>query len=570
MTKTLQKLLTTCCLLLSCAACFAQQEDEIMDMKDPITGKWGYASKIQNRKSPVKGIKKFAVNTLGKMGSSLLTKSDADAIDWVIPPLYDAVATNFSEQVSGVEIDGRVGFIDINNRFIIEPQFEPVKELTGFSLGLAAVKRGDKYGYINKKGEMIIAAQFDYAENFKDNMLAVVKMNGKFGAIDLKGDIVVPCNYPVKATMITVPISNKLYRHARDSVKEAFDNHAYDKVWNKLKSCEREAQQRISDSLWIQPLITMPISDGTFHGIKDNYNRMIIPCRFSNIKYDEANHLYIVSDSLNRHGLYTYKGDRLFNPLFDSIGEFENGETTASVDSITGTIDANGHVAPAFMDEICNTGLRLDTEGNTAKARMLYERILTIDPNHVMSLNNLAIMDINNKDYAQGMRKLKLAHKLAPDNELISQNLHAAKKNRNERRWNRVTSGLEIAATIITLGAATYSAVKGVDVPASGLSTLGASTTTYDSSESAGLSSSSKTSSGGTSSKTKANHANWRSLDRSYSGYEDQLIKMKSSGNYNASEVRSIQRKMKEIRQKIYEQSGGHQRAVSPMESWNP
>lgn len=113
-----------------------------MDMKDPITGKWGYASKIQNRKSPVKGIKKFAVNTLGKMGSSLLTKSDADAIDWVIPPLYDAVATNFSEQVSGVEIDGRVGFIDINNRFIIEPQFEPVKELTGFSLGLAAVKKG--------------------------------------------------------------------------------------------------------------------------------------------------------------------------------------------------------------------------------------------------------------------------------------------------------------------------------------------------------------------------------------------------------------------------------------------
>lgn len=86
---------------------------------------------------------------------------------------------------------------------------------------------------------MIIAAQFDYAENFKDNMLAVVKMNGKFGAIDLKGDIVVPCNYPVKATMITVPISNKLYRHARDSVKEAFDNHAYDKVWNKLKSLRK-------------------------------------------------------------------------------------------------------------------------------------------------------------------------------------------------------------------------------------------------------------------------------------------------------------------------------------------
>jgi hypothetical protein len=35
-------------------------------------------------------------------------------------------------------------------------------------------------------------------------------------------------------------------------------------------------------------------------------------------------------------------------------------------------------------------------------------------------------------------------------------------------------------------------------------------------------------------------------------------------------EVRSIQRKMKEIREKIATQSGGHQRAVSQWENWNP
>ena len=94
-----------------------------------------------------------------------------------------------------------------------------------------------------------------------------------------------------------------------------------------------------------------------------------------------------------------------------------------------------------------------------------------------MALNNLAIIDINNKDYNKGLKKLKLAHKLAPDNELISENLHAAKKNRNERRWNRITTGLEIAAAVITIGAATYSAVNGVSAPTSGLSPSGSMAT---------------------------------------------------------------------------------------------
>lgn len=68
---------------------------------------------------------------------------------------------------------------------------------------------------------------------------------------------------------------------------------------------------------------------------------------------------------------------------------------------------------------------------------------------------------------------------------------------------------------------------------------------------------------------TKNNHANWKALDRAYGGYEDQLIRMKSSGNYDKQEVRNIQRKMKDIRKKIYEQSG-HNRAISSMENWTP
>ena len=80
----------------------------------------------------------------------------------------------------------------------------------------------------------------------------------------------------------------------------------------------------------------------------------------------------------------------------------------------------------------------------------------------------------------------------------------------------------------------------------------------------------------GTSGKSKSgaasgnNHANWSSLERSYDSYESQLIRMSNSSNIDKQEVRSIQRKMKEIREKISKQSGGHQRAVSQWENWNP
>ena len=45
---------------------------------------------------------------------------------------------------------------------------------------------------------------------------------------------------------------------------------------------------------------------------------------------------------------------------------------------------------------------------------------------------------------------------------------------------------------------------------------------------------------------------------------------MSNSSNIDKQEVRSIQRKMRDIREKIRVQSGGHQRATSQWENWNP
>lgn len=121
--------------------------------------------------------------------------------------------------------------------------------------------------------------------------------------------------------------------------------------------------------------------------------------------------------------------------------------------------------------------------------------------------------------------------------------------------WLGLLGGLVTTTTSLISGSSNGSSV----------STLQGSTS-YDSQTSKG--SSSKGSSKGDSS--KASYANWSSLDKSYSDYESQLIRMSNSSNINKQEVQQIQRKMKEIREKIKKQSGGHERAISQWETWIP
>ena len=52
---------------------------------------------------------------------------------------------------------------------------------------LIPYRKGDKWGYIDKKGKIVIPIQYDDAWPFSDNGLARVKVNGKWGYIDKKG-----------------------------------------------------------------------------------------------------------------------------------------------------------------------------------------------------------------------------------------------------------------------------------------------------------------------------------------------------------------------------------------------
>jgi WG containing repeat len=116
-------------------------------------------------------------------------------------------AASFSEGLAAVAVergrDARYGFVNKRGEMIIKPRFSPVlshhdqiQSLSRFSEGLASVRVGNVYGYIDKKGDFRIAPQFLFADDFSEG-LACARLKDKTGYIDESGRWVIgPWNLP--------------------------------------------------------------------------------------------------------------------------------------------------------------------------------------------------------------------------------------------------------------------------------------------------------------------------------------------------------------------------------------
>lgn len=111
----------------------------------------------------------------------------------VIPPIYE-FAGDFGEGVAYAEYDGNRYMIDKDGNVIetVKYAFAP------FSHGLARFMEDDLYGYINKKGEVVIEPRFTWAKKFCNGLAAVqvrMEAGGKWGFINTQGELVIDAVY---------------------------------------------------------------------------------------------------------------------------------------------------------------------------------------------------------------------------------------------------------------------------------------------------------------------------------------------------------------------------------------
>lgn len=120
--------------------------------------------------------------------------------DWAIEPKF--LALRHFDPISGLAM-AKIPAKKINSHVTLPPRwvyinlkgeiqnFQSVSEKPiDFSEGLAVCQSGNKFGYIDNKGNWVIPAQFKFARNFK-NDYALVELKGLWGVIDKNGNWVI-------------------------------------------------------------------------------------------------------------------------------------------------------------------------------------------------------------------------------------------------------------------------------------------------------------------------------------------------------------------------------------------
>lgn len=466
-------------------------------VRHPVTKLYGYAFKNQNINSPIRGTTSTAVNLLGKSGSALISKKEAEQIDWAVPPQYEAATTKFQENLAMVKVAGKVGFIDMYNRMVIAPVYDGDMDMESFEQGIVAVKKDGKWGYIDKLGEEVIPFLYEEADNFGDDCIAAVKVDGLWGAIDICGEQVVAPSKKNKLLLKTTPTSNKEWREAAKAIKENRANGKYDAKLSALHEASMLMNDDIRAAQREQLFYTNTNEGDSLYGVTDQWGRVIVPCWFQSVELSEADGVFVVKKD-GRYGAYLYNGSKLINPVFDNMSAFSNSQADIGAFKVTGWLSADGMLDPEFLSSLTQAGIDMEKK-NKAVARLIYERILEINPEYAPAYNNLALLDWEVNDYNKCMRKLKLAHELDPENETYIKNLEWAKDDRKERRKERWNTAFAIAEAIVGIAAttyATYSAISGGTSTSDG--------TTYAESSSSSSGSSTKKSAGSKTCKTCA------------------------------------------------------------------
>ena len=447
--------------------------------------------------------------------------------EWTISAQYDKASKRFQEDLAGVVLHGKTGYIDRNNRFIILPVLEEQKFPKGFSQGLSVVCVGDKYGYIDKKGNFIIEPQFERAEQFDDNMIAHVRMDGKYGAIDLNGDLIIPCEHTTPESM-KMGKYQQTWKSADSLVAVRLNNGYYSKVQSRIRSAEQYADAKINDpsfrntppsgvfvqdstgrfglkrdGKWIhQPTLDSikVLSHGYFqtslagmHGIYDSFGRQIIRNRFASIVYQPSAEVFIVKDAVGKHGLYDTKGRMVLPPCLDYIRDFAGDRAECMMQGVIGYIDRNGQIlTPGFCDDVINSSMLT----SDVKLRMSILRdLITLKPTYAQAHNNLAACYTSIEKYKDAIPLLKLAHKLDPNDPVIAKNLEMAKFERKEKALTATFVVIGVVASVALAAVAVVADVASIEGGGGGGSySSGSSSYSSSSSSSSGKSSVSATS----------------------------------------------------------------------------
>lgn len=291
---------------------------------------------------------------------------------FVIEPNWDYILLDDKGKPTLVERNGLYGYINRKGEVLIDPKFN---DGDLFSEGLALVSNSeDKYGYINIEGDTII--DFRFEENgWGDfsNGLADVVLNEKSGYIDRSGEFVIAPQfkicYPFRSDIAVV--MDTAYNHQLIDKKGKLLAYNDENIGNRkifppkesypgaFKTETGRGRLNTKGDTIIPPyyLSTGNLSNGMYivhakdekWGAYDPKGNLIIEPQF-----DRLWHFYegVANFSLKeKYGFVNKKGEIVIEPKFDYASQFKNGLAYVELKGKAGFINKKGHIVIPIIYE---------------------------------------------------------------------------------------------------------------------------------------------------------------------------------------------------------------------------
>lgn len=296
---------------------------------------------IKYRIIPQAGTSLFLVVSDTKMG--LLNKHKK----WVLPMKYDRTTdclectdmSIFSKGYACLSLNGKFGIVDTNGKTLIPFKFdlpfrfdrdnrmlsfyddsdeanpqEYITDLEGnlligpyeiigpFSEGLASFRKGDRYGFLNTKGRIVLPCKYENGGWEFVNGYAIVVQNGKHSLIDTKGNTKLVFDTPL-----------------------AFEYN----IWG--------------NSMFI---VNNEIGTNDQYGAIDINGNSLIPCRYTQWYIINSNYLAMLNDKeecdiYNKEGRLVAHFTRLIGMDYDEGIEYSSNYLAVLKDSMWGFVDSN-------------------------------------------------------------------------------------------------------------------------------------------------------------------------------------------------------------------------------------
>lgn len=333
-------------------------------------GKWGYqtssGTKVidfkydaaepfsEGRAKVRKGNKYGIINPEGKF---VLPIQFDDITEWAESTYRVAKGGKWKD---GVLSNEKYGLADVSGKIVVKPEYEELAMLTG---GVAAARKGKKYGFISDRLQWVVPVEYEAVGSFNEQGLVWVNKGckldgatvngGKYGVFDSKGNNIVPVKYSSLGTF---------YKW-----KKVYTNKELEKFKGNLRYLHSEggshhllARKDIDNELY-SPLVMTDYGEiyastsanGSGNGVWTSEGTMVVaPGAYK--------HAYGVSDGMvlvqTKGGNYNYvdvtSGRLISNRGFKDAWNFRNGVAVIQENEGYYLIDKSGEKITTGYDYI--------------------------------------------------------------------------------------------------------------------------------------------------------------------------------------------------------------------------